>query len=293
MVESFTLCPWYYILYQYIFEHFPSERRNIIAIGKDFRIDLTDSIEALLAKEYTEEAKTSEELAQVAKARIKAHMSDLNIKESAVFNLLEADCLARLCPNIENASEEVCNNYLSAIDAYDALTQNKQPYIEKIRSRIEAIWAKEDGDIFDNYILQLDILDPNEVEKGIAFVKEKGRTQDAEKYVTALESYNIENIKKTRLYRSCAQHTATGFLLRNLGWIILAFGVTMALVIEDTSFWLQGFPTVAGGALQYALSRLKRRWNIATVNNQVVHSIFTISNAEFAQKANEKAATKS
>lgn len=293
LVEAFTLCPWYYVLHQYIFENFPNERRNIVAISRDFNVDLSDMIDELLAKEYTEEARTSEDLAQKAKVRIKDIMSELDVKESRVLNLLESDCLARLCPDIDNVDEEVCNNYLSAIKAYDALLQNKQPYIDKIQARIEFIWAKEDGDIFDNYILQLNILNPSEVEKGIKFIEERSRTSDSAKYITALKTYDLNNIKKIRLYRLCAQNTISGLLLRNLGWIILAFGVTMILVLEDSSFLLQTFPVFVGGVLQYILARLKKLWNIATLNNHIVHTVFTLDNDAFAQKVQEHETKKS
>ena len=283
LVESFRHCPWLYRLYTYIFNSHPDERRNIIAISKDFYVDLSDTVDELLSKEYPEEARQSEEMAQASKARIKTMMDDLGVAESKVFDLLESDCLARLCPNVEKASENECNGFLSSINEYDALLKNKQPYLDKVQARIEAIWAKEDGDIFDNYIHQLNILDPEEVSKGIQFVESKSRTAASAKYISALKLYSVDNIKKVRLYRRCAPNTIAGYLLRNLGWLILGFGGGMILAMDEGSFWLQTFPIIGGGVLQYFLTKLKKLWNTATVNNLVVHSVFTMSDADFNQ----------
>jgi len=281
LVEAFRNCPWHHRLYPYIFENYPAERRNIIAISKDFHFDLSDHIEELLGKEYTPEAKKSEELAQAAKNRIKQIMLELGVVESKVIDEIETDCLERLCGNYSSLDESQCNKLLKEIDTYDALPKNKQVFVEKVEARIEQIWAKEDGDIFDNYLLNTDILNPVEVENGIKFIKERGRTNDAQKYLKAFSSFNMPQIKKVRRYRKCAPNTVAGYLLRNLGWIILGFGVIMLVALDEGSFWLQTVPLISGCIIQVYLSSLKSAWRTATVEGKVVHPVFTMGKDEF------------
>ena len=282
LVEAFTRCPWFYKLYPYIFDRYPAERKNIIAISKMFHYDLSSKVDELLGREYSEEDRKSETLALKAKERIKAIMSELGVEESAVFNQLESDCLARICPNLSEASEEECHSYLDKINAYDALPQNKQPYIDKINARIECIWAKEDGDIFDNYLLQLDILDPQEVAKGIEFVKERGRTDDAKKYIKALEAFNYKKIKRIRWYRFCARPGILSFVIKYIGAAVALYGLYQFANEWDWSFWTQVFPVLVGGLWEFCIFfDLKPGWELMTVNGKVIHPVLIATNEEF------------
>lgn len=284
LVESFTLCPWFYKIYPYIFKNYPNERKNIITISKDFHYDLTKEIDELLGQEYTAAAKKSETLAQEAKSRIKAIMLELGITESVVIDQIESDCLARICHNLAQASEEKCNVMLQTVKAYDALPKNKQSYIDQINARIEAIWAKEDGDIFDNYLLQLDILNPQAVKEGIAFVKTRGRTDDKKKYLNALESFNYKKIKFTRWYRFCANPGILGIIIKYIGFAVALYGLYQFVDKWEWSFWTQIFPMVAGiGWECFIFFGLKESWDLMTINGKVIHPVLTVSNAKFEQ----------
>ena len=282
LVEAFALCPWFYKLYPYIFDHYPSERKNLILIGKEFRYDLTDKVDELLGQMYTNEAKQSEKLAQQAKEQIRAMMLELGVEESSVIDQLESDCLARLCPNLEEATEADCNGYMEKVKAYDALPKNKQPYIDRINSRIESIWAKEDGDIFDNYILQLDILNPKAVAEGIEFVKERGRTGDASKYIKALEAYDYKKIKHARWYRFCAKPGVVSWIIKYIGVAVALYGLYQCINEWEWSFWTQILPMLAGIGWEIFIHfDLKPDWDLMTINSKVIHPVFTVSNEEF------------
>ena len=123
--QAFELCPWNEDLQRYIFRNYPENRRDILRASTDFGIGIYDCVEELLRKEYTDEDKKSEERALQAKSRILKIMADLNVPQTCVLDELEVDCLHRLCPDLKNANEVTCNNYIEAIQAYDAQEQNK------------------------------------------------------------------------------------------------------------------------------------------------------------------------
>lgn len=126
LIEAFRCDPFYSELYEYIFVNYGAERRNIYAIAERFEEDLDPLVEKALAKEYTEEDRTSEERALAAKARILKAMAELNVPSSATLNRLEQDCLLRLCASA-SAREEL----LERFRGYDALSENKKAVAEK------------------------------------------------------------------------------------------------------------------------------------------------------------------
>ena len=281
LLDAFKKCPWYKDLYCYIFDNFPEERKNTIDIGKHFQVDLTSKIDELLSREYTKEAQQSEPLAIEAKKRIKAIMLELGVAESYVLDNLEKDCLARLCQGVEKANEATCNEMLEKILAYDALQKNKAFFTQKVRGRIEAIWAAEDGEIFDNYLLKTNILDPNAVNAGLKFIKEKGRTKSAEQYIKAFSAFNYQNIKKVRRYRICAKPGIISFIIKYIGFAMILFGLYKFTEEWEWSFWTQIFPVIAGIAWEIFIFNLKDEWDTMTINNRIVHPILTMPNDAF------------
>lgn len=121
-------------------------------------------------------AQESEEEARKAKSKMLKVMETLGVTESNTFDKLEKDCIQRLCLDYENADEKTCNEMIGKIEAYNALEKNKTPFIQKIRERIESIWSKEDGEIFDNLYMNTDIHNPDEIKEIIEIIQQKGRT---------------------------------------------------------------------------------------------------------------------
>ena len=143
LVQAVQLWPWNVELLKYIFVNFPKERAAVSAIAQRFRVDLSDTYEAILEREYTEKDRETEEAAQRAKGRIRKLMQEYGIPVSATLDRLENDCLARLCGGYETAGREACLAMVRAVERYDALEKNKAPYLEKLRQRISAIWEEE------------------------------------------------------------------------------------------------------------------------------------------------------
>lgn len=287
LVETFKIYPWYYKLYPYIFKNYPQERRNLIAISKDFHVGLSDTIDEVLAVEYTSDARNSESLAMAARQRILEIMDNLGVGESKVLDELETDCLQRLCNGYLSADEAECNRLIDAVKNYSAFDRNKKVFLDKIQKRIETIWAAEDGEIFDNYLLQLNILNPSDVSAAINYVTEKGRTEDAKKYINALNAYNYKRIKRARLYRFCAKPGILSFVLKYIGIVVALYGVYQFANEWEWSFWSQIFPMVGGIAWEFCIFELKSEWELLTVNGKVMHPIFTIPNDTFEKKHTE------
>lgn len=136
LVESFTYSPGNYDLYKYVFYNYPEERKSIIEVGERFGIDLSREFENILAKEYTQAAKESEEEAIAAKKRILDIMAELDIKECKVLKQIEKDCIDRLCADYEPTDfSEKKKAFLDAFVSYDASDVAKK---NKIKDKL--IW---------------------------------------------------------------------------------------------------------------------------------------------------------
>ena len=284
LVESFSYCPWNYELYEYIFNTYPEERKSLLSLANRFKIDLSETIEELLNTYYTDNAKKNEILALEAKRKILSTMSELGVNESKTLDNLEIDCLNRICVGWETSDESTCNSMRDKVKQYDALDKNKQPFLDNIQKRIEEIWAKEDGDIFDNYIMNLNITKSDEIKSAIKFVESKSRTKDSEKYITMLNHCNYSNFKKARKYYKYFATSKIQMVTRFSGAIIAIIGLVLLLGMDNFSFYLQILPMILGVALQIHINGLYDEYYILTVRNKIYPKILSMSDADFEKE---------
>ena len=283
LIEAFKKCPWNYEVHSYVFNTFPSERRNIIEIATHYDIDLTNDINTILRLEYTGNAKTNEIEALKAKEKIKNMMSEWGVEKSIVIDEIELDCLERLTSDYKTATEERCNELKQQLEKYDALTDNKKTYFERIEKRIEEIWAKEDGEVFDNYLMQANILSSEAIEEGKVYIKQKGRTADSEKYYKALEACTVANIKKARIFHALNKTTILKWVFKLLGIGLITFGWIYGAMVEELTF-VDSLPLLVGIAYQIFYVHVKKKWMTITVKGSVVNPIITIPQKEFKAK---------
>ena len=151
LVQAFTLCPWNTELVQYIFVHFPQDRKTAYAAAQRFSIGLSDTVEEILSQEYNEEAQASEPAAQAAKKRILAQMQEYGVLESVTLDRLETDCLRRLCGGYQAADEAACVQLIEKVRQYQAQEKLKDPFFELLHKRIESIWLEELDQICQGY----------------------------------------------------------------------------------------------------------------------------------------------
>ncbi len=288
LIEAFKKCPWNQEVYSYIFAEYPNERRNLVDISKNYDVSLEDDIYFVLSKEYTDTAKCNEELAVRIKIKIKSTMLDWGVEHNRLIDEIEKDCLDRLTLGYDTASEERCNELKVQLANYDALDNNKKPYFEKLQGRIEDIWKKEDGEIFDNYLKQINILSVKAVEEGKKFVKTKARTADSEKYLTAIANCNPANVKRARIYHLMSKTTISAWIFKLLGIAFIAFGWIYGASVEEFTL-IDALPILIGIIYQIYYFNIKKRWKCITVNGTVVHPLIVCPYKEFQKKYSETA----
>lgn len=225
-----------------------------------------DAIECILRRYYTDEAIKNEEEAQKCKEKIIDIMSVLGIQTSKTFDCLEKDCIARLCENISEADEVTCNRMRDNVMNYDALEKNKKEFLNKIQKRIEDIWTKEDGEIFDNVYLNTDIHNQNEINCSIEFIKQKGRTSNADRYVAALQACNEKNIQDARKFQEKGTRTN-----KTVGIVLLLAGILCWFCVRPLSVI-----SIPGLILMLKYNKLKKNWNVLTLNGTQIHSAIKI-----------------
>ena len=248
--------------------------KGVWELAKKYRVSFSiEEIEKILGKEYTPAAKKDENEALKAKSKMQDIMAELGVKASTIFDTLESDCVQRLCQGYETADEQTCNAMVERIKAYSALEKNKQKFLRGIQSRIEAIWAAEDGEIFDNLYLKTDIHNQAELANAIAYVKEKGRTSSANKYVSALQGCTEENIKKARLFQKPILKYCqwAGFAITALGFV-LAFcdmGILLSMAVA-----------AIGATLLVYYYNMKKVWSQLTLGGTLIHSMLSLTGKE-------------
>jgi hypothetical protein len=229
--------------------------------------------ESILSRYYTDAAKESEEDAKEALAKIRNIMNVLKMSDSTTLDNLESDCLRRICQNYQDADEEMCNAMFDRIHEFEALDKNKQPFLDKIQLRIESIWAKEDGEIFDNIYLNTNINSVDEINNAIEYIKSKKRESSADRYIAALSHCVPDNIQKARRFSDSKSK------------FLLYAGIAM-IVIAGLCFYKGIVPgtlicAVIGlcGIVYYM--ELKKKYDLLTLNGTILHPmIFNAGNAD-------------
>lgn len=237
-----------------------------------------EEIEKILKRYYSGSAREMEEDALAAKKQLKIIMDTLGIKEAATFDQLEKDCLARICINVAEADEETCNRMRNEVMEYDALEKNKAGFLEELQKRIEAIWSKEDGEIFDNLYMNTDIRNQDELAAAIEFVREKGRTASAEKYIQALQACTEENIKKAKVFQKKSTKISN-----IVGIILVLAGIVGVFTIPPLALI-----AVPGVVLMVRYSKLKKNWNILTIEGTQIHEMLILQEDTKEIESNEE-----
>lgn len=241
------------------------KKHLIWQLGAEYHVEFTpEEVEAVIAPEYTQEARASTPAAESAKKQILYKMSVMGAQQSTTLDQLESDCVARLCTNYTHADEKTCDAMLEKIRAYPAQEKIKELYLKKVQGRIEEIWSAEDGEIFDNLYLKTNIEDQSQKDAAIAYIKEKGRTSSSSKYLNAVTNCTPGNIKKAVAYVSWN-------LCMAISAAILIIVSAVLLVAFDADIYLCMIPILVGAALLYFRSKLKKIWNTLTIQGIIFH----------------------
>lgn len=269
LVDAFRLCPWNRELIQYLFVYAEVDRTAIVSLARRFGIELSTQVEQILANIYTDSARVSEDEAQKARAKILQVMAEYSVESSATLDALETDCLTRICKDYETASEADCQAMIAAVNGYEAQDKIKQPFLQKLQSRIESIWSAEDGEVFDNLYRQIDLADAEARKNAADLIQSRARTDASKKYIDALQKCSPKKIKQARLYKYSKRRTLYTVLII----LSVVFSIAGAAVIG-----------VPAAILFLCLRiRLKSAWKLLTLDGTVVPPLLASKNAAQVQ----------
>lgn len=278
LAESIELYPWNADALKYAFTNYPTSRKSVWEIAGRFHVDLNVELNSVLMAEYTPGCQGSTEEAEPVMKKIRAIMDEYGVKESTALNTLERACLARICDGYQSADEETCKNLIEKVRMFHATEKNQEIYVKLLQSRIEELWAKEDGNIFDNLFLATNIRDKEAVLETIKYIKQKGRTSSSDKYLTALYACNSTNIGRARVYKSgllpgvmkgcgiaCFVGAAGSLLFRiSFLWTVILIGMGIMLFLQSGTY--------------------KKAWDALTIDGELVHPALSINITTIAQK---------
>ena len=131
LLKALRFCPDHKALLLSIFRKYEEERKNIYEIAKYYKVDLSVAFDVILSSMYDEEAQQSNEKAHAAKKKIEAFMADFDIKESLTLDILERDCLDRICQLYCTLLPGETQDFLESFKNFDALDKNKTHAIMK------------------------------------------------------------------------------------------------------------------------------------------------------------------
>lgn len=231
--------------------------------------------EEILNDHFTAKDRKSEATALQARPILLQIMETLDVPECKALDRLETFCLDSLCAGYEEADEATCNELKKKIEVYEASDKTKDIYLKKMQTRIEAVWAKEDGEIFDNIYLNTNIHNPEDVARSIAYIQRKSRTTDAQKYIDALNACNPTEIGKARRSQS-------GFMkfLNFCGFMGICSGVACLILGAG---WLISLIIVALGiCLVVWYSNLSDAYKILTIGGTLQHPLLLLSPSQAA-----------
>lgn len=229
--------------------------------------------ERIIAKVYSESAKSDEGMAQKAKKQIASIMLALDVKESKTLDTLETDCLMRLVKGYETADEAECEKMIQQVEQYDAQIKIKKLFASKLSMRLEEIWSAEDGEIFDDLYLKTNLRDADQIQAAITCIREKGRTENAQSYIKALSHCNENTIAMAHKYQKPIAKISLicGLLLVALGTLlwILEFGLLVGILVG-----------AIGVVFLTYYFKLYDNWNTLTLNGHLIHREIALDGIE-------------
>lgn len=267
LAQSFGACPYFRPTLSHIFIYYPNERNNIFKIAKHFGVDLLPYVESILVNEYSKEAQENEAIAEQAHHKILTIMAEYNISESPTLDWLEKDRMTRLLEGykLDTADEKTCEQMIKIIEDYPAQEKIKEPLLNNIKKRKEAIWSAEDSESFSILLLNTDISNPQKVAEALEYVKRRNRTKETKKYEKAFENCTVKEIKYARQY-----NTVLFKLLRTISFILVAIIVCLLcfhMIIPGIALSIIAFFTIS------FCSKRSSAWDTLTIDGTVVNPL--------------------
>jgi len=201
-----------------------------------------------------------------------ASRENKNIFQQKVLDRLDQLEILRLtdiCHGYEDADEATCEQLKEAVSSFEASDKNKAAFLKRLQTRIEVIWAAEDGEICDNLYMKTDLRDSAAIAETLAYMQKADRTASSDKYVAALNACTPKNIDNAIIYYN-------GMFPQAFRWtaIILFIGSLLTSII---------YKPVSVGMFLCAIIfaiwayRLKSNWKKLTINGGSINPSFSSS----------------
>ncbi len=116
------------------------------------------------------------------------------------INQIDNDYLNSLLENLANSSESECGELKKKIEEYDASSEVKKKYLDRVQKRVTDIWEAEDFEEFSNLYMNTDAYDSAAIGKSIEYIRQKGRTESKAYFISALKMLNETEITAAAKY---------------------------------------------------------------------------------------------
>ena len=305
----FLLDPFKIKYYKYCVLKYPSQQKELISLGKYCKLKMDDCILSIFENIFNSMPHDTEENTLVLYDKLKEKQKELETETNDIIQKTEKllhdfdvaartfknvtydtreirakaeqdyNTLQKLCADIASADETECNRKNAVIAENDFLSDILEPFQNKIKNRIEEIWSAEDGQIFDNILINTDISNTQAISDSIAYIEESGRTEHKNRYIEALKNFTPQNIALTKKYIAWKN---THFIKKYYFQLIFCIGGFLIMFNASTDSFLctLGKYILLTGIIYIVFSTVrtskrKKAWKLLTVEGEVLHPILT------------------
>lgn len=289
--------------YIYLADRFPNERQNIVKLAMLLYLDVSEILKNELQGIINKYPCDNEENAKILKNELLKFMSKYDIKkldyldqvneylkqkdiEARTFNdvtyetrkqkqkaSLDFEDLYSKCSKLEYKNEKQCRELKDEIckSEYNYTPQVKDEFIKKIDDRIDQIWSYEDRNILNSLLIGVQADSEQKKKECIEYIKERGRTQEKQKYIDAIEALTPENIKKAKKHLN--HRTQSNFILYIWNWL----SIIPVILCWSKAWWLglvAGFIAIMfWGYMENKYKDEKNMWDLLTVGGIAVNPV--------------------
>lgn len=171
---------------------------------------------------------------------------------------------------IENMTEEQCLEEKNWIKEQCFIKEVEEIYIEKFNARINDIWKKDDMESFCELCKSTDVFSNESKQMAIKIIRETGKSEEKDLYISALEGMNEENINQYKKYLKWEKKT---FLQRYgmfLGIIILS--IILGLLSKTIERFGLSFGIVVLVVQMYYIKKAKNVWKILSIDGRITYA---------------------
>ena len=287
LLEAFRACPWNPTFYTLSFAEYAQERPSLFRIAKTYHLDLTQDVEDAMAAFYASRPNDSESTLRRYRGRIQEQLKIFGLKTCPALDEVESDILGQICAGYEEAGRLECCQMELMVHKQELAEKNKLVWMKKLQERLDELASGEDGVNFDEYLLKCDVLDVQEVARGLKYVEADCPPESRDLYLDAFRTFTRSNIRSARQYEPMSGKDFSSRFLRSWGVILMAVGAVLMLTLSGLWLLLGGAVALAGLILQIHFIHIHSLWNRMTLRGTIVHKVFKVDGERFKKLCEE------